>query len=318
MPPTDVVQIFRDALEKGSDISAAVAAIHALTCVARDSGATTVMGLQVNLKAAADALIATNKGSISLTAGCELFLRYVTRTQVDIPEFDDLRAMVVKRGQEFEVMSLRSRKMIADFGLRFIRDGNVILTHGYSRVVLAVLQHASAQGRQFDVIVPEGRNGRDSDCNGYKMAAALNKLKIPVTLITDSAVGSVMHKCNFVLCGGEGIAENGGIINQVGTFPMAVMAKTLNKKFYVASESYKFARVYPLSQDDIPNNTSSQSSFVPFAGASSSSTDAIGDSVQICNPMHDFTPPDFITLLFTDLGILTPSAVSDELIKLYY
>ena len=31
----------------------------------------------------------------------------------------------------------------------------------------------------------------------------------------------------------------------------------------------------------------------------------------------DFTPAEFITLLFTDLGVLTPAAVSDELIRLY-
>jgi translation initiation factor 2B subunit (eIF-2B alpha/beta/delta family) len=41
-------------------------------------------------------------------------------------------------------------------------------------------------------------------------------------------------------------------------------------------------------------------------------------AVQIENPSCDYTPPTFISLLFTDLGILTPSAVSDELIKLYY
>ena len=35
------------------------------------------------------------------------------------------------------------------------------------------------------------------------------------------------------------------------------------------------------------------------------------------HPLVDYTPPSLLTLLFTDLGILTPSAVSDELIKLY-
>jgi translation initiation factor eIF-2B subunit alpha len=35
------------------------------------------------------------------------------------------------------------------------------------------------------------------------------------------------------------------------------------------------------------------------------------------HPLVDYTPPAYITLLFTDLGVLTPSAVSDELIKLY-
>lgn len=42
------------------------------------------------------------------------------------------------------------------------------------------------------------------------------------------------------------------------------------------------------------------------------------NSFQMEIPTHDYTPPSYITLLFTDLGILTPSAVSDELIKLYY
>ncbi|EJK61408.1 hypothetical protein THAOC_18108, partial [Thalassiosira oceanica] len=40
-------------------------------------------------------------------------------------------------------------------------------------------------------------------------------------------------------------------------------------------------------------------------------------SVTIENPPVDFTPAKYITLLFTDLGVLTPSAVSDELIRLY-
>lgn len=35
------------------------------------------------------------------------------------------------------------------------------------------------------------------------------------------------------------------------------------------------------------------------------------------HPWVDYTSPSLITLLFTDLGVLTPSAVSDELIKLY-
>ena len=31
------------------------------------------------------------------------------------------------------------------------------------------------------------------------------------------------------------------------------------------------------------------------------------------NPSVDYTPPAYITLLFTDLGVLTSSGVSDEL-----
>ncbi len=39
--------------------------------------------------------------------------------------------------------------------------------------------------------------------------------------------------------------------------------------------------------------------------------------VMIDNPSRDYTPPTYIGLLVTDLGVLTPAAVSDELIQLY-
>ena len=40
---------------------------------------------------------------------------------------------------------------------------------------------------------------------------------------------------------------------QIGTYQMAVMAKALNKPFYVVAESFKFVRMFPLNQDDLPN-----------------------------------------------------------------
>jgi translation initiation factor 2B subunit (eIF-2B alpha/beta/delta family) len=44
---------------------------------------------------------------------------------------------------------------------------------------------------------------------------------------------------------------------------------------------------------------------------------SLPDQVRVENPPCDYTPAKYITLLFTDLGVLTPSAVSDELIRLY-
>ncbi len=41
------------------------------------------------------------------------------------------------------------------------------------------------------------------------------------------------------------------------------------------------------------------------------------DRIEVLRHTHDYCPPKYITLLFTDLGILTPSAVSDTLIRLY-
>ncbi len=84
------------------------------------------------------------------------------------------------------------------------------------------------------------------------------------------------------------------------------MAKAFGKPFYVAAESYKFARLFPLTQRDLPVETKA----VDFV-------QTLPEPVVVEHPSRDYTPPHLITMLFTDLGVLTPSAVSDELIQLY-
>ncbi len=49
----------------------------------------------------------------------------------------------------------------------------------------------------------------------------------------------------------------------------------------------------------------------------SSTLNGPGVNLDEEHPLVDYTPPHLITYLFTDMGILVPSAVSDTLIKLY-
>lgn len=44
---------------------------------------------------------------------------------------------------------------------------------------------------------------------------------------------------DMVLVGAEGVVENGGIINKLGTLNIALAAAAHNKPVYVAAESYK-------------------------------------------------------------------------------
>lgn len=64
----------------------------------------------------------------------------------------------------------------------------------------------------------------------------LRAADIPAELIIDAAVGSIMDRVDFVLTGAEGVTQNGGIINQIGTYQIAVVAKAANKPFYTVTE----------------------------------------------------------------------------------
>jgi translation initiation factor eIF-2B subunit alpha len=85
------------------------------------------------------------------------------------------------------------------------------------------------------------------------MADDLRKANINCTVILDAAMGLVMERVDFVLLGAEGVVESGGIINKVGTASLCLCAKMLNKPVYVAVESFKFVRFYPLNNLDVPD-----------------------------------------------------------------
>eukprot|EP00002_Diphylleia_rotans_P020058 TRINITY_DN3886_c0_g2_i1.p1 TRINITY_DN3886_c0_g2~~TRINITY_DN3886_c0_g2_i1.p1 ORF type:complete len:319 (+),score=75.64 TRINITY_DN3886_c0_g2_i1:56-1012(+) len=296
---------FEDCLRSDPGIALAVAAVKALTNVITKSEATTYMEMEIDLNKSVRSLRDKYNSSISLVAGCDLFMRFVSklRTEFDYSDFEHCKKALIERGHIFTEASVLSRSKIAILGEKFIRDGFVLLTHGFSRTVNAVLVQAIENGKRFKVIVTESRPNSE----GQKTADVMKGLGVPVTVILDSAVGFYMSEVDMVLVGAECLVENGGIVNKIGTYQMAIVAQSLKKPLYVAAESYKFARMYPLSQKDIPQYKPD----IP-ENASALELEILGKS-----PSIDYTPPAFINLLFTDLGVLTPSAVSDELIKLF-
>jgi translation initiation factor eIF-2B subunit alpha len=319
-----------------------VAAIKALLGVVQRSTATTMMGLQDELKQARAIMIKDfedhastsirGRSLIALSSGCDLFLKYVTRSFLEVPDFEPCRQEVLERGERFAGISLAARDRIAHVAADFIQEGQTVLTHGWSRVVACILLEA-AETKHFDIVILEGR----PDAAGAKAAKyyATHSSNIPTTVVLDAAMGYVMESVDIVLTGAEAVVENGGCVNKMGTYALAACAKAHGKPFYVAAESYKFARLYPLNQKDLPKMGNIPLEFADSTykimaesddtDASSPDTDTNTDTglielpahVKVDNPPCDYTPAKFITLLFTDLGVLTPSAVSDELIRLY-
>ncbi|CAI9280881.1 unnamed protein product [Lactuca saligna] len=288
---------------KQPDLAEAVAAIKALASVIRSSEATTMMELQNELKTASDSLKSWDMTSISLTAGCDLFMRYVTRTSaVEYEDFDSAKSRFLERAEKFGEISFKARKIIAMLSQDFIFDGCTILVHGFSRVVLEILKTAAENKKHFRVLCTEGRPDR----TGLRFSNELAKLDVPVKLLIDSAVAYSMDEIDMVFVGADGVVESGGIINMMGTYQIALVAKTMDKPVYVAAESYKFARLYPLNQKDMVPALKPIDFGVP-----------IPSKVEVETSARDYTPPQYLTLLFTDLGVLTPSVVSDELIQLY-
>uniref|UniRef100_A0A674PG35 Translation initiation factor eIF2B subunit alpha n=1 Tax=Takifugu rubripes TaxID=31033 RepID=A0A674PG35_TAKRU len=314
MNEEELVEYFRAQMNKDPGMASAVAAIRTLLeFLKRDKGET-ILGLRESLTWATACLTGVDS-SVAVSSGGELFLRFISLTSLEhqvsgIPLWVSLlcqdlsrcKKVMEERGELFLEKISMSRSKVAKLCHTFIKDGAKILTHSYSRVVLRVLEKAAAEKKRFSVYVTESQ----PDSAGQQMAEALRKLNVPVTVVLDAAIGCVLEKVDLVIVGAEGVVESGGIINKIGTYQMAMCSKAHNKPFYVVAESFKFVRLYPLNQQDVPDKFKYKADTLKTV-----------KNLSEEHPMIDYTPPSLITLLFTDLGVLTPSAVSDELIKLY-
>ncbi|MGH0156717.1 UNVERIFIED_CONTAM: hypothetical protein FKN15_032050 [Acipenser sinensis] len=308
MDDEELVEYFKTQMRENTDVASAVAAIRTLLeFLKRDKGET-ILGLRENLTKAIDKLTSVDS-SVAVSSGGELFLRFISLASLEHPDLSQCKKVMIVRGELFLKKISLSRDKVAKLCHTFIKDGAIILTHSYSRVVLRVLEKAAAAKKRFTVFVTESHPDSAGQVHlntMQHMADALRKLNVPVTVILDAAVGYVVEKVDLVIVGAEGVVESGGIINKIGTYQLAVCSKAHNKPFYAVAESFKFVRLFPLNQQDVPDKFKYKA-------------DTLKKSNNLAeeHPMIDYTPPSLITLLFTDLGVLTPSAVSDELIKLY-
>ncbi|KAL6937983.1 translation initiation factor eIF-2B subunit alpha [Hanseniaspora osmophila] len=294
-------------LEQDPEMTMPIAAIESLiTLLQHTQPSTSAEMIQVIHKATAE-LTRSIPNSISLKAGCDIFSRFVLKNthelskKNDSKDWETFKQHLIENGQLFIDRAKQSREKIASIGADFIRDGDIILVHGYSRAVSHLLSKAAERLIRFRCIVTESR---PTD-GGLLLCKQLQEHGVVCNMIVDSGVGSIIHKVDKIMVGAEGVTESGGVINLIGTCSIAVLARNAKKPFYVVSESHKFVRMFPLSSNDLPSDKDPLKFSSKWDG-------------QLSSPLLDFTSYDYITALITDLGVQTPSAVSEELMKMWY
>jgi translation initiation factor eIF-2B subunit alpha len=186
------------------------------------------------------------------------------------------------------------------------------LVKGYSDLLKTILIRAHQQGIRLQVYITETR----PQCDGYLMYSELIKHKINCSLVVDSSIGFILEEIDYVISGAEVVTENGGIINRLGTYSTALCAKALQKPFYVFAENFKFTRIFPLSQKDLPAEIVKNSNF-ELCNSNWNLRLKVEEMNVVC-PICDFTPGHLISFIITDARIFKPSAVSDELLQLFH
>lgn len=184
----------------------------------------------------------------------------------------------------------QSTKEIGKRGSRLIKDGQAIMTHCHSAEALAVIKQAWKEGKRIKVYATETRP-KDQ---GIKTAKELAELKIPVTLIVDSAIEFFINEVDAVLVGCDAIRKE-GVVNKIGTYPLALVAKEHHKPFYVAGNTLKLDRRKKIIIEERSGHKEIYMERMK--------------TLNVRNPAFDITPWRYVKRVITEKGILTPGNV---------
>ncbi len=252
------------------------------------------------LRKYADLLIQTRPTGVNLRWAVDR----VFKASLGVKSVSSLEGELQKEADAIFHEELDAALRIGKFGAPLLEDDDTVLTHcnagtlataGYG-TALAVVRAAVEQGKHIGVIATETR----PLLQGSRLTAfELVQDNIPVKIICDSAAAQLMSRgvIDKIVVGADRILRTGHVTNKVGTLPIALAAKFYGIPFYVAA---------PVSTIDFETDPSR----VVIEERDPKEVLYIGGrrfaprNVEALNPAFDVTPPDLITRIITDKGVV--------------
>jgi methylthioribose-1-phosphate isomerase len=281
-----------------------VAAAMALAVTALRSRARDKSGLLCELERAAKKIGRTRPTAVNLFVGLDRVLKAARKAG----SVQEAREAAVREAKRIADEDVETNRRMGQYGASLIQDGNTILTHCNTGALatvdygtaLGAIRAAWSQGKRIEVIVTETR----PRLQGARLTTwELKRAGIPVTVITDNMAGALMSqgRIDLVMVGADRIAANGDVVNKVGTYTLAVLAKEHGVPFYVVAPTSTIDMRAPKgSQVPIEHRDPRE---VIFVGK----TRLVPKSIKVLNPAFDLTPARLVTAIVTERGIVRPT-----------
>ena len=126
------------------------------------------------------------------------------------------------------------------------------------------------------------------------------KEEIPCKLITDNMAGHFMQRqmVDAVVVGADRITSSGAVANKIGTYNLAVLCRFHEIPLYVAAP-YSTVDLELDNGMDIPIEERDRRE-VTHVGQ----TQIAPEGVPVANPAFDVTPPELVTAIITERGVI--------------
>ena len=299
--PEQVAAAIRSMVVRGAP-AIGVAAAMGIALAAVRSKANRTSDLLRDLASSAALLKGTRPTAVNLFWGID---RVMSKAQGG-SSVREVREAVAAEVKAMEDEDVEANKKLGRNGADLIRDGDTVLTQcnagalatvGYG-TALGVVRSAVEQGKLVKVLVPETRPA----LQGARLTAfELARDRIPCTLISDTAVGHMMSlgRVDRVIVGADRITRDGYVFNKIGTYQEAVLARRHGIPFHPAAprSTFDLSRTH----DQVAIEERGAEEVVEIRGRR-----IAPKGVPVANPAFDMTPPELVTSVITERGLVSP------------
>ncbi len=279
-----------------------VSGAFGLALASLQSKATTKEQLISDLEKARKILYETRPTAVNLKWGLDKIMNIANSGNT----VEQIKQLVINESKKMADEDIQINKIMGKNGSVLFDNNDTIMTHcnaGSLATVaygtaLGVIRAVKESGKKISVIATETR----PVMQGSRLTAfELQHDKIDVSLIPDTAVGYIMAKglVKHVVVGADRILRTGHVFNKIGTYQLAVLAKTHSIPFYVVAPSSTFD-LKSMPKDIVIEERSKDE--VIKIGKKIIAPPNIG----VINPAFDITPPKLITKIITEKGIVSP------------
>lgn len=278
-----------------------VAAAMGVALAAHGSKANTKRQLMAEIHKAAAGLRATRPTAVNLFWGVDRAVRTAESAGDGV---NDIKERVVEEVKKMAEEDVEANRKLGMIGAALLDDGDVVMTQcnagalatvGYG-TALGVVRAARETGKCIQVIVPETRPA----LQGARLTSfELSRDGFHCTLISDTAVGFMMSsgRVDKVIVGADRITKDAHVFNKIGTYQLAVLAHRHGIPFYPAAphSTFDMAR----NHDDVVIEERSFDEVVRVRGKRIAPL-----GVSVANPAFDRTPPELVSAIISDRGLI--------------
>ncbi len=257
----------------------------------------------IELKKGATQLIKARPTAVNLSLLLEKVLEGISQ----LSNIEEIIRFILR---EAELAIDEDRKMnlqIAENGLELIKDNFTILTHchtgglagpsGEYGTAQGIILRAFEKKRNIKVFATETRPFLQGRITAFELAQE----NVDITIIPDNAAGILIYqkRIDCVIVGADRVLSTGHVFNKIGTYALAVLAKYHKIPFYVALPTTTFDFENKLEDIIVEQRDPKE---VKFCG----DQQIVPNNVPVFNPAFDITPPELITAIICNKGVLYP------------